>query len=165
MRYLKPVSLAVAGLLMGGNLLNAQSANINATATVLSPITVTAGSALAFGNVTPGVAKTVAATSAAAGSFSLVGQANQGINVSFTLPATLTGPGTPMPMSAWTGLYNSANNQGAAAAFTPSASAQAGTTAATGGTFFVWVGATVTPAAIQTAGAYTGSVTMNVVYQ
>jgi hypothetical protein len=165
MRNIKAVSIIVAGLALGANVLNAQSANINATATVLSPITVTGGNPLAFGNVTPGVAKTVAASSASAGTFSLVGQVNQGINISFTLPATLTGPGAPMPMSAWTGLFNNVNNQGAAAAFTPSAAAQAGTTSAVGGNFFVWVGATVTPAAVQTAGAYTGSITMNVVYQ
>ncbi len=164
MRYLTPVSLAVAGLIMGGNLLNAQSANINATATVLSPITVTAGTALAFGNVTPGVAKVVAASAASAGSFSLVGQASQGIQVSFTLPTNLTSGANNMPIGTWTGLYNPANNQATGTAFTPSAVAQNGTTSA-GGNFFVWVGGTVTPAAAQAAGAYTGSVTMNVVYQ
>ena len=164
MRNMKPVSLVIAGLLMGANLLNAQSASINATATVLSPITVTAGAALAFGNVTPGVAKTVLASSAAAGTFSLTGQASQGIQIAFTLPTNLTSGANNLPIGTWTGLFNSANNQGTGTAFTPSAAATNGTTSATGN-FFVWVGGTVTPAAAQVAGAYTGNVTMNVVYQ
>jgi hypothetical protein len=164
MRTIKAVSMIVAGLALGTNILNAQSASINATATVLSPITVTAGNPLAFGNVTPGVAKVVAASAASAGSFSLTGQASQGINISFTLPTNLVSGGNNLPIGTWTGLTNAANNQAAGVAFTPSASAQAGTTSATG-TFFVWVGGTVTPAAAQAAGAYTGSITMNVVYQ
>lgn len=165
MRTIKAVSMFVAGLALSANVLNAQSASINATATVLAPIAVTAGNPLAFGNVTPGVAKVVAASAASAGSFSLIGQASQGIQVSFTLPATLAGPAaSTMPIGTWTGLTNTTNSQGTGVAFTPSAAPTNGTTSATGA-FFVWVGGTVTPAAGQTAGAYTGNITMNVVYQ
>jgi hypothetical protein len=164
MRNMKAVSMIVAGLALSANVLAAQSATINATATVLSPITVTGANPLAFGNVTPGVAKTIAASASTAGLFTVAAANTTPIAVTFTLPGTLTGPGAPMPMSAWTGLWNQANNQGAGTAFTPSAVALNQTTSATGG-FFVWVGATVTPAAVQTAGAYTGVITMNVVYQ
>lgn len=164
MRTIKAVSIIVAGLALSATVLNAQSANINATATVLSPITVSGTNPLAFGNVTPGVAKTIAASAATAGLFTVAAANSTPIAVTFTLPATLTGPGAPMPMSAWTGLWNQANNQGAATVFTPSAVPLNQTTSA-GGAFFVWVGGTVTPAAVQTAGGYTGVITMNVVYQ
>src|SRR5882672_5249369 len=146
MRTIKAVSLFVAGLALSANVLNAQSANINATATVLSPIAVTAGNALAFGNVTPGVAKVVAASAASAGSFSLIGQASQGIQVSFTLPTNLVSGGNNLPIGTWTGLTNTTNSQGTGVGFTPSAAPTNGTTSGTGA-FFVWVGGTVTPAA------------------
>lgn len=165
MRNMKAVSMMVAGLVLSANVLSAQSANISATATVLSPIVVTAGNPLAFGNVTPGVAKVVAANAASAGTFSLVGQAAQGIQISFTLPTNLTSGVNNLPIGTWTGLFNTTNVTGSATAFTPSASATNGTTAAGTGNFFVWVGGTVTPAAAQAAGTYTGSVTMSVVYQ
>ena len=56
-------------LSFGAASLHAQSGSINATATVLSAITVANGNNLAFGNVTPGVNKTVAITDAGAGRF------------------------------------------------------------------------------------------------
>ncbi len=164
MRKIKAVSMIVAGLALGANVLNAQSASINATATVLAPIVVTAGNPLAFGNVTPNVNKTVAASAASAGSFSIAGAASQGIQLTFTLPANLTSGGNTMPIGTWTGLTNTTNSQGTGVAFTPSAVATNGTTSGSGA-FFVWVGATVSPAAAQAAGSYSGSITMNVVYQ
>ena len=54
-------AILAAGLTVGAATAEAQtSANIQATATVLSALTVAAGNNLQFGNVTPGVNKTIA---------------------------------------------------------------------------------------------------------
>ena len=53
------------------------NASDNVTASVQQPITVTAGNPLAFGNVFPGKAATVAVTSASAGTFTVAGQASR----------------------------------------------------------------------------------------
>ncbi len=163
MRISRIVSMLAAGLAVGASALQAQNATISVTATVLSQLTAAAGNPLAFGNVTPGVAKTVAAAAAAAGSFNLTGQNNQGVQVSFTLPTNLTSGANTLPIGTWTGLYNTVNTQ-AGTAFTPSAGGQNATLSGAG-RLFLWLGATVTPAAAQTAGSYTGTVVLNVVYQ
>jgi hypothetical protein len=140
----------------------AQSATIQATATVLSAITVT-GTNLAFGNVTPGVNKTVAITDAGAGEFTVTKAAATSVALTFTLPTQLTSGGNTMPIGTWTGGWNNtANNAAGATTFTPSAAA---TTVPSGGAnLWVWVGGTVSPAAAQAAGPYTGNVSMQVVY-
>jgi hypothetical protein len=152
-----------ASLSFGAASLQAQSATIQATATVLSAITVT-GTDLAFGNVTPGVNKTIAITDAGAGLLTVTKAAGTSVALTFTLPAILTGPAAAtMPIGSWTGGWNnSANNPAGATTFTPSAAA---TTVPSGGAnLWVWVGGTVSPAGAQAAGPYTGSVSMQVVY-
>jgi hypothetical protein len=154
-------AVLAASLSFGAGSVQAQSATIQATASVLSAITVT-GTDLAFGNVTPGVNKTIAITDAGAGLFTVTKAAATSVALTFTLPATLTGPAA-MPIGSWTGGWNNtANNAAGATTFTPSAAA---TTIPSGGAnLWVWVGGTVSPAAAQAAGAYTGSVSMQVVY-
>jgi hypothetical protein len=157
-------AMLAAGLSVGALRAEAQtSATINATATVLSAITVTGANDLQFGNVTPGVAKTVATTDAGAGRFNVVKAANQGLTLTFTLPTNLVDGGNNLPIGSWTGGWNTSATPVGATAFTPS---PAGTnTAVTAGTtIFVYVGATVTPAAAQVAGNYTNTVTMSAVY-
>jgi uncharacterized protein DUF4402 len=157
-------AVLAAGLSLGAGALEAQtSATIQATATVLSAVTVAAGSDLQFGNVTPGVNKTVAIADAGAGRFDVVKAAGEGVTLSFTLPANLGSGANNLPIGSWTGGWNTSATPAGATAFTPTA---AGTnTAATAGTgIFVYVGATVSPAAAQVAGNYTGDVTMSVVY-
>src|SRR5215475_13627112 len=78
-------------LSLGAASLQAQSATIQATATVLSAITVT-GTNLAFGNVTPGVNKTIAITDAGAGVFAVTKAAASSVALTFTLPTVLNGP-------------------------------------------------------------------------
>lgn len=156
-------AFTAATLSLGTASLHAQSATIQATATVLSAITVT-GTNLAFGNVTPGVAKTVVITDAGAGQFTVTKAAATSVALTFTLPATLAGPAaSTMPIGTWTaGWNNTANNAAGATSFTPSAAA---TTVPSGGaSLWVWVGGTVTPGGAQTAGAYTGNVSMQVAY-
>ncbi len=157
-------ALLAAGLSLGATALEAQtSATIEATATVLSAVTVNAGPDLQFGNVTPGVPKTIAIGDAGAGRFDVTKATGAGVTLSFTLPTDLDSGGNTLPIGGWTGGWNTVNTPAGATAFTPDL---AGTnTAATAGTnLYVYVGATVTPAAGQAAGAYTGDVTMSVVY-
>jgi len=156
-------AVLAASLSFGAASVQAQSATIQATATVLSAITVT-GTDLAFGNVTPGVNKTIAITDAGAGLFTVTKAAATSVALTFTLPGTLLGPGAAtMPIGSWSGGWNNtANNAAGATTFTPSAAA---TTVPSGGaSLWVWVGGTVSPAGAQAAGGYTGSVSMQVVY-
>ncbi len=166
MRKIKAVSAVVLGLCLGTTALNAQiTGSINATATVLSTVTVASGAALAFGNVTPGVAKVVLATGAGAGRFDVNAANSAPVSLTFTLPANLTSGANNLPIGTWTGLWNTLNSQSGGTAFTPSAAATVATTAAAGATsLWVFVGATVTPGGAQATGAYTGTVTMGVVY-
>lgn len=155
-------ALTAVTMSLGTASLQAQSATIQATATVLSAITVT-GTNLAFGNVTPGVNKTVLITDAGAGQFTVTKAAATSVALTFTLPTNLTFGVNNLPIGTWTaGWNNTANNAAGATGFTPSAAA---TTVPSGGAnLWVWVGGTVSPAAAQAAGAYTGNVSMQVVY-
>jgi hypothetical protein len=141
----------------------AQSANITATATVFQAMTVTGARTLDFGNVFPGVAKTIAVAAATSGRFDLTGQSSANVNVSFTLPTNLTSGANNLPIGSWTGCTNATNTTTGCTSFTPSASTTA--TAFSGaGALFVWVGGTVTPGGAQAAGTYTGTVTLTAAY-
>ena len=140
-----------------------QTASIQATATVMQPINVTGAVNLAFGNVFPGIAKIIAVSAAGAGRFDVTGQAGAPVLVSFVLPTNLTSGANNLPIGTWTGHRNTVNNPTTGTNFTPSAATTAATFSATG-QLFVFVGATVTPATNQAAGAYTGTIQMTVTY-
>lgn len=140
-----------------------QTAGVNATASVQQPINVTGAVNLAFGNVFPGVAKTVAVTDVTAGRFDVTGQGSTPVLMSFVLPANLTSGANNLPIGSWTGHHNTSNAPTGGTNFTPSAGTTNSTFSA-GGSLFVFVGATVTPATNQSAGAYTGTVQLTVTY-
>jgi spore coat protein U-like protein len=158
-------TLAVAALMLTGAALQAQTnnASITATATVQSPINVVGAQQLSFGNVFPGVNKTVAATDLAnAGRFDVTGQASTPVTLSFTLPATLSAGANTMPIVSYTGVHAQNSAQTSGTAFTPASGASP--TLNGSGALWVWVGAQVQPATNQAAGVYTGSITLTVVY-
>lgn len=158
------LSLAVVALLVvGASAAQAQSANISATATVQTPLTLTGTASLAFGNVFPGLAKTILSGDATSGRFTILGQPLAEVSMTFTLPTDLTFAANNLPIGTWTGQHN-ATNTVPGTAFTPSAAATLANLAAGTGNRFIFIGATVTPAVAQAAGAYTGTITMNVVY-
>ncbi len=139
------------------------NASITATATVQQPINVSGFQSLNFGNVFPGVTKTIAASDGTnAGRWDVTGQASSLVNLSFTLPANLTSGANLLPIANFTGVYNTAATPVGGTGFTPSAGA-APTLSGTG-QLFVWVGGQVTPASNQPAGVYTASVTLTVTY-
>ena len=152
--------------LVAGTTVRAQGVNgsISATATVQSPITVTGAQNLAFGNVFPGAAKTVAYSDATnAGRFDVTGQGSAPVTYSFALPTNLTSGGNNLPIGSWTGYLNTSNSTSGGSAITPSATPASATLSA-GGALYVFVGATVTPPSNLPAGSYTGTVTLTVSY-
>jgi hypothetical protein len=153
------VALSILGVSAAAAQNNAQ---ITVSANVQTPITVVAANNLDFGNVFPGVNKTVAVTDAAAGAFNVTGQASAPVSLTFVLPANLSAGAALLPIGNWTGNHNtSAAPTGTG--FTPSAAATAATLSPVG-QLFVYVGAQVTPGVSQAAGVYTGTVQMTVVY-
>lgn len=160
----KALGVALMGVSVAAARAEAQSGNIQALATVLAPITITAGANLDFGNVTPGVAKTVLLTDATSGRFDATGEASANVQISFTLPVDLVGPAN-LPIGSWTGCWN--NTASSSGAGCTAIANMAGNTAASfgaGGALWVFVGGTVTPAAGQAAGSYSANVTMTLSY-
>jgi hypothetical protein len=165
MRNVSKLTLAALVLAFGVTTLQAQtnSANITATATVQTPINVVGAQQLNFGNVFPGVNKSVAATDLTnGGRFDVTGQASAPVSVSFTLPATLASGANTMPIDTYTGVHADNAAQTGGVAFNPVSGASP-TLSASGG-LFVWVGARAVPATNQAQGVYTASITMTVVY-
>jgi spore coat protein U-like protein len=143
-----------------------QTNTINATATVVTPLSVASVNSLAFGTVYPGVNKAVDYDDATnGGKFSVAGYAGAQVTLSFTLPPTLAGPaGATLPIDTWSAYHNTANDAtSGGTTFDPSLAGP--TTALSGsGNLYVFLGARVTPAPTQAAGAYTSTVTMTVAY-
>ena len=166
MRTASKLSLAAFALVIGAAAVQAQTNNagIQATATVQSPINVVGAQALAFGNVFPGVNKLVDPSDLTnAGRFDVTGQGGTPVTLSFTLPATLLGPGAPLPINTYSAIRaEDAGQTVNPLLFAPGASNPA--TLSGAGALHVWVGARVTPPTDQVAGVYTGSITLTVVY-
>jgi spore coat protein U-like protein len=163
MRTWTRAALAAALVTLAASAAQAQSANINATATVFQAMTVSGARDLDFGNVFPGVNKTIGVAAATSGQFALTGQNSANVNLSFTLPTNLTSGANNLPIGTWTGCHNTSNATAGCTAFTPSAAATASAFSGTG-SLWVWVGGTVSPAANQAAGSYTGTVTLTAAY-
>jgi spore coat protein U-like protein len=163
MRTLTRVSAVVAALFSLATAAEAQSANITAQALVYQPMTVAGAQTLDFGNVFPGVNKTIAVADPTSGRFDLTGQASANVNLTFTLPANLASGGNNLPIGSWTGCHNATNSTTGCTPFTPSGAATASSFSGAGA-LFVWVGGTVSPAANQAAGTYTGTVTLTAAY-
>ncbi len=164
----------------------AQSANdvIAGTATVFQAIVVDGVTNLAFGSVSPGLAKTIGLQNDASGGqvgegtettgvFTVSAAAGSNVQIQFTtLPANLVGPASAnLPVGTYTAGYHTANPYSGGTTFTPGTGAQV-----TSGNFptndiggsvngiYVFLGGTVTPEATQAAGAYTASITLTATY-
>lgn len=140
----------------------AQSASITASATVATALTVTNLRNLGFGTVIPGFNRTINATDATSGHFSLAGGANAEVAISFSALPSLTGPGTAMAV-AYTATYNTSDAGGSGTSFTPSSGVTTRLDSTTGG-LHVYLGGTLTVPAGQTPGSYSGTVTMDAAY-
>ena len=145
-----------------------------ATATVLSVLTVTATSALAFGNVYQGVPKTIAKDNAAAGIFRITGEEDAVIAIYMQLPdylSTSTGDDRMVISFTTTDLNVDTTAANAPAGFVAAdgwanqdphnvtSSADIGSTATD-----LYLGGEVIPSVDQAAGAYTGDIVLTVAY-
>ena len=130
---------------------------------MFTPITITGTRNLDFGNVFPGVNKTIAVAAATSGQYQLGGQAGANVNLTFTLPTNLVSGANNLPIGTWTGCTNATNTTTGCTAFTPSGTATPSAFSGAGA-LWVFVGGTVSPAGAQAAGTYTGTVTLTAAY-
>lgn len=161
--------IAICLLTLTANQANAQSSTVQATGTVLTPMTFTSTANLAFGtSIFPGVNKSIARTDASAANFAIDGEPGKQVTATFTLPTTLTHTDavTTMPVSFSTtdaGHAAASTGQGTATAFDPNATLTT-TLDATSGELHIWLGGTVQPLNTQKAGAYSGDVILDMAY-
>jgi len=127
------------------------------------PISVTGVQSLAFGTLLPGIPTIVARTDAAkSGQFTLTGPHDSQAQLTFTLPAVLTGPGgatLPLTFGASDAGYSQSQNIGGQIGFDPKQSFLI--TFSGQGRGSVFLGGTARPAPTQRAGAYTATITLN----
>ncbi len=156
---------AVAALALIGTAgsVQGQSASIAATATVVTPITVTGTAPLAFGNVFQGVNKTIAFSDATSGRFSLTGYLGSQVALTFTLPVTLSSGANTMPINTYDVRVNGTNAVAGASALTVTSGTPVNSNFVAGN-LFVFIGGRVQPAAAQVAGTYTGSIVLSAAY-
>jgi hypothetical protein len=138
-----------------------ESAQIQATATVVSSLSVNGTHDLVFGSVTPGVNKAVdKLTSADAGHFEISGNGTDEVQVAFTtLPNQLADGGNTLTLAFNATDASYGTVQGTATAIDPSAGV---TTDLVAGALHIWLGGTVQPTAGQTGGTYSANVVMEV---
>ena len=117
---------------------------------------------LAFGTILSGTTTTVSKTSASSAQWRFTGLFVLGGSFVLTLPTTLTGPGTAIPISFSTtdGQRNTANNPSTGTSFNPHNSQSVA--ALFNGTVYVWLGASVSPPVNQIPGTYSGTVVLTV---
>jgi hypothetical protein len=160
------LALAFAAVAFAGaSVAQAQvSGSIAANATVQTPLTVTGANSLDFGNVFPGVNKTIDAVTggASSGRFDVAGQGSAQVNIDFILPTNLVNGGNNLAIGSWTAARFGTNTQASGVSFNPTGTETTNLDAA--GTLFVWLGGQVSPTAAQVAGLYTANVTMTVAY-
>lgn len=162
------ITLLLAGLaLTAAAPLAAQStasANIQANANVLAPISASGEQDLDFGDVIPGFDETVAPGDTEAGQFHVSGAGNLQVALDFgTLPAALNdGSGATLPISFATGSagYGSASTS-VDATFDPNSVTNVNLDA---GDLYVFLGGTVSPADDQAEGTYSETITLSVSY-
>jgi hypothetical protein len=159
----------------------AQSASLASTAVIVTPITATTVAPLAFGTISKGATATVSASSTQAAAISLSGDESD--NVTVTVPATCTisttsgvGSGMTVTINRAALLYTPLGNipaNGGAAVNASSGSVTVGLSMdnqgnATNndglGQAYIWIGGSVTPAATQQRGAYSGTFTVTAAY-
>ena len=140
------------------------NATMNVTANVFRPITVAADRNLVFGNVFPGQgAQGMALGSPAAGHFSITGEPSASVSMAFVVSPLSQGANTlPLTLNA---TYNTVDNAGGTSIVTFVAPTATTLSGGASGQLFVYVAGTVTPAANQVAGSYSGTIQLTVIYQ
>jgi hypothetical protein len=114
---------------------------------------------LAFGTILSGTTTSVSKTSANSAQWRFTGTFTIGGSFVLTLPTTLTGPGTAIPItfSAVDGQRSTTNNPMTGSSFNPHNSQSVVLFI---GTLYVWLGASVSSPLNQTAGTYSATVVL-----
>jgi hypothetical protein len=130
------------------------------------PLSALSRQTLDFGTLFSGTATKVSRFDALrAGQFELRGAKGSEVRVDLGLPAALSGPRgakVPLQFTAGDGGFARDGVIATAAPFDPRAALV--TTLSGNGRLYLFLGGTATPAARQTAGAYTGTVTVTIAY-
>ncbi|MCX6143017.1 MAG: DUF4402 domain-containing protein [Ignavibacteriales bacterium] len=138
----------------------AQTTTANVTANVTATLTITKITDLNLGNVSQGATVTITSLTAGAATFTIQGAGSAGTTVTVTNPATLLFGAIPMTFTAQIPRYNTVNTQSSSSAF--GATTGGSTTTSVGGQLFLWIGGSVTAAAAQSVGSYSGVITVSV---
>ena len=130
------------------------------------PLVPTGTQNLSFGIVIPGIpTQTLRTDPVGSGQFTLRGEKNAQVQLQFTLPTSMSGPsGATMPLSfgATDGGFSASESIASQAVFDPRASALG--RLSKNGRASIFLGGTAVPGPTQTAGAYTGTITLTVSY-
>lgn len=115
---------------------------------------------LAFGTILSGTTTSVSKASANSAQWRFTGTFALGGSFVLTLPTTLAGPGTAIPItfSSTDGQRSTTNNPLTGSSFNPNASQSVAVLFS--GTVYVWLGASVSPPLNQTAGTYSATVVL-----
>ena len=160
---MRTVRLAALTALLVPALAQAQSANVAATATVVTPLVVTGAAPLAFGNVFQGVNKSILFSDATSGRFSIAGFGTSQVAMTFTLPGSLASGANTLPIDSWDVRSNGTNSTTGTTALTVVSGTPVNANLVANN-LFLFVGGRVVPAAAQAAGAYTGSIVLAAAY-
>ena len=147
--------------------------NGQATATILTALTVTADSSLRFGNVLQGVSRTVSnAANDSSAVFRIVGEVGSDVWLSLTLPPYLShNVNSQDRMNVFFGPTDAAYDDASAPLPQPGSGSSTSfnpytaiTQTLTAGDLAIFLGGTITPKVNQTAGAYSGDIVLTVAY-
>ncbi len=147
-----------------------ESGTIQATATVVSTLSVAGAHNLLFGTVTPGLNKAVDKADAAnAGAWTITGVAGAEVTLDFTLPIelveTVSSATMPIAFNNTDASYDDGTGGGQAApvgVMDPNIVSTVDIGA--GGSIWVWIGGTVQPIISQTGGSYAADIVLTVAY-
>jgi hypothetical protein len=130
------------------------------------PLSVSGANPLTFALVFPGVPEIVSRSDAVnAGAFQVRGRNGSEVVLTFTLPVVLTATGgssLPLQFGPNDGGWNTLNSLVTARAFDPRVTLTVRLSPQ--GRLYIWLGGTALPSATQSAGAYTGTVTLAAAY-
>ena len=168
-RTFRLCALAVLSFCLGTVAVSAQEvATIQATANVITGLGLAGNNNLQFGDVTPGVDKSIDKTSLAfAGEFMVTGDPLQSVTLTFDLPAALDHATVPVTLPIL--FYNTdasyedgtgGGQEFPAGEFNPAAPDPVSIGA--DGTLQIWIGGTVMPNVAQIGGSYAADIMLTV---
>ena len=150
----KAAVVLLLAVLIVPNAVSQEIGIIQATATVISSLTILGSNNLVFGSVTPGINKSVSRTSAGfAGEWSITGTAIAELSLTFTLPTVLNHTSSAATMPVSFSSTDAALSDGTGSQSVPNAVIDPNGPSVyrlgAGGLMFVWIGGTVQPAVAQ----------------